>query len=124
MNLILNARQAMLSEQSKGRRLTIYAQTLSDSVEIKVADTGCGIKPANIEKIVPPTPIPRAAAIPSARDFAIAILATNTKLGPGLMAPASKAPSIKIIEANISIDSFPNLFHEYLCKLIPDLHYT
>src|SRR5262245_12756980 len=45
------------------------------------------------EKMTPPIPMPSAAARPSARDRAIAVRATRTKLGPGLMAPRVSAPS-------------------------------
>jgi signal transduction histidine kinase len=48
MNLILNARDAMLS---RGGVLTIKAADRGDSVEIKVADTGDGIAPANLSRI-------------------------------------------------------------------------
>lgn len=51
MNLILNARQAMLP---KGGNLTISATQLHGSVRIEVADTGCGIEPANLAKIFQP----------------------------------------------------------------------
>lgn len=48
MNLILNARDAMLPD---GGVLTIEAFDLADSVEITVADTGAGIEPGNLENI-------------------------------------------------------------------------
>ncbi|MHC4169029.1 MAG: sensor histidine kinase [Planctomycetota bacterium] len=48
MNLILNARDAMLPA---GGVLTIDATERTGSVEITVADTGTGIEPANIENI-------------------------------------------------------------------------
>jgi len=51
MNLILNARQAMLP---KGGNLTISATQLHDSVRIEVADTGCGIEHANLAEIFQP----------------------------------------------------------------------
>ena len=51
MNLILNARQAMLS---KGGGLRISALQLPDSVQIEVADTGCGIEPQNLIRIFDP----------------------------------------------------------------------
>jgi signal transduction histidine kinase len=51
MNLILNARDAMLP---KGGRLTIRALDSADVVQIEVSDTGCGISPENIERIFEP----------------------------------------------------------------------
>jgi signal transduction histidine kinase len=51
MNLVLNARDAMLS---KGGRLTIKASDFADEVQIEVTDTGCGIAPENIERIFEP----------------------------------------------------------------------
>jgi len=51
MNLILNAREAMLG---KGGDLRISAKQLPDSVQIEVADTGCGIEPENLIRIFEP----------------------------------------------------------------------
>jgi signal transduction histidine kinase len=51
MNLILNARDAMLP---RGGILTIKAQDTVDTVQIEVADTGCGIEPADLKKIFEP----------------------------------------------------------------------
>ncbi len=51
MNLILNARDAMLG---KGGTLTIRAQTLGNGVQIEVSDTGCGIPEEIREKIFEP----------------------------------------------------------------------
>ncbi len=48
MNLILNARDAMLP---RGGVLTIKAAEKSDAVEIEVADTGEGIEPADLNNI-------------------------------------------------------------------------
>jgi signal transduction histidine kinase len=48
MNLILNARDAMLP---RGGVLTIMAAEKTDSVEIKVTDTGSGIAPADLSRI-------------------------------------------------------------------------
>lgn len=48
MNLILNARDAMLP---RGGVLTIRAAEKADSVEITVADTGSGIAPADLARI-------------------------------------------------------------------------
>lgn len=48
MNLILNARDAMLP---RGGILTIKAQDSVDAVKIEVADTGCGIEPADLNNI-------------------------------------------------------------------------
>jgi signal transduction histidine kinase len=50
-NLLLNARQAMLGRPG---RLTIAGRRNGDKVEITVADTGPGIKPADIGKIFEP----------------------------------------------------------------------
>lgn len=52
LNLILNARQAMLRN---GGKLTLKAsRTENHQVQIRVADTGCGIEPALREKIFEP----------------------------------------------------------------------
>jgi len=48
MNLILNAREAMLS---RGGMLTVKATQKSDAVEIEVSDTGEGIEPADLNNI-------------------------------------------------------------------------
>lgn len=49
MNLILNARDAMLPQ---GGVLTIVAAETTASVEISVSDTGSGIEPENLENIL------------------------------------------------------------------------
>jgi signal transduction histidine kinase len=51
MNLILNARDAMLP---RGGILTIKAWDTADVVQIELSDTGCGIEPANLKKIFQP----------------------------------------------------------------------
>ena len=51
MNLILNARDAMLGQ---GGTLTIKAGQSDDRISIEVTDTGCGIEPKNLEKIFAP----------------------------------------------------------------------
>jgi len=51
MNLILNAREAMLP---RGGVLTIEAREAADEVRIMVADTGCGIEPGHLKKIFEP----------------------------------------------------------------------
>ena len=48
MNLILNARDAMLP---RGGILSIKATESSDAVQVEVTDTGCGIEPEDIENI-------------------------------------------------------------------------
>jgi len=51
MNLILNAREAMLPV---GGVLTIKAVDTTDAVEIEVSDTGCGIRSDKLERIFEP----------------------------------------------------------------------
>jgi two-component system NtrC family sensor kinase len=51
MNLILNARDAMLP---RGGILTIKAWGTADAVQMELSDTGCGIEPANLKKIFQP----------------------------------------------------------------------
>jgi signal transduction histidine kinase len=51
MNLILNAREAMLP---RGGVLTIKAEDTADAVWIELADTGCGIEQADLKKIFQP----------------------------------------------------------------------
>lgn len=48
MNLILNARDAMLAH---GGILAIKATENNDVTQIEVTDTGCGIEPADLENI-------------------------------------------------------------------------
>jgi signal transduction histidine kinase len=51
MNLVLNARDAMLS---KGGVLTVRAEQKEDGVQIEVSDTGCGIAADNLTRIFEP----------------------------------------------------------------------
>lgn len=51
MNLILNARDAMLP---RGGVLTIKAQDTADAIQIEISDTGCGIKSDDLKKIFQP----------------------------------------------------------------------
>jgi signal transduction histidine kinase len=51
MNLILNARDAMLP---RGGILTIKAWDTADAVKMELSDTGYGIDPANLKKIFQP----------------------------------------------------------------------
>jgi len=51
MNLILNARDAMLP---RGGILTIKARDTANVVQIELSDTGCGIEPADLKKIFQP----------------------------------------------------------------------
>ena len=48
MNLVLNAREAMLP---RGGKLTIEAQDNQENVQLIVKDTGCGIEPADLKKV-------------------------------------------------------------------------
>ncbi len=48
MNLILNARDAMIT---RGGILAIRAVEKTDAVQIEVSDTGCGIEPDNLKNI-------------------------------------------------------------------------
>lgn len=87
MNLILNAREAMLP---KGGKLTIEAQGGSDKVIIRIRDTGCGIEKSEIPKVFD------------------SFFSTKRKAGGnGLGLALCK----KVIDAHnglISVDSFPN----------------
>lgn len=51
MNLILNARDAMLP---RGGVLTIKANDTTNTVQIEITDTGCGIEQADLKKIFEP----------------------------------------------------------------------
>jgi signal transduction histidine kinase len=48
MNLILNAREAMIP---RGGVLTIEAEGQNDNIRIRISDTGCGIGPSELKKI-------------------------------------------------------------------------
>ena len=48
MNLVLNAREAMLPH---GGKLTISAQADNDGIRIKISDTGCGIEQSEISRV-------------------------------------------------------------------------
>jgi signal transduction histidine kinase len=48
MNLVLNAREAMIPH---GGKLTISAQADNDGVRIKISDTGCGIEQSEISRV-------------------------------------------------------------------------
>ena len=51
MNLLLNARHAMLE---KGGELKISAEQTPDGTSIQISDTGCGIEPQMLKKIFTP----------------------------------------------------------------------
>jgi signal transduction histidine kinase len=51
MNLILNAREAMLES---GGTLTIKGRQQNEEILIEVSDTGCGIRPEDLNKIFEP----------------------------------------------------------------------
>lgn len=51
MNLILNARDAMLG---KGGILTVRAKPIDNGIQIEVSDTGCGIPSENLNRIFEP----------------------------------------------------------------------
>lgn len=48
MNLVLNAREAMLPH---GGKLTIFAQADNEGVKIKISDTGCGIEQSELSRV-------------------------------------------------------------------------
>ena len=54
INLILNAREAMLTPVKTTRVLSIHAYREEEYVTIQVSDTGCGIKQADLRKIFDP----------------------------------------------------------------------
>jgi len=51
MNLIINARDAMMTG---GGTLTIKANQTTETIEIEVRDTGCGVEPENLQNIFEP----------------------------------------------------------------------
>jgi signal transduction histidine kinase len=54
-NLLVNARQAILADGRQGGRLTVSADRTADGrVELRVADTGCGIAPEDLQRIFKP----------------------------------------------------------------------
>jgi len=91
MNLILNAREAMLP---KGGTLTISARRDNDSVRIEIADTGCGIEQDDLSVIFQPFYTTKTESSQSARH------------GAGLGLAFCK----RVVEAHngaISVDSRP-----------------
>lgn len=56
LNLLINARQAMMSSRSGGGSLTIRAEASIEegTATIYVADTGCGIQPEHLSRIFEP----------------------------------------------------------------------
>jgi signal transduction histidine kinase len=48
MNLVLNAREAMIP---RGGKLTISAQADGNSILIKISDTGCGIEQSELSRV-------------------------------------------------------------------------
>jgi signal transduction histidine kinase len=92
MNLILNAREAMLP---KGGKLTIEAQDGADNVVIRIRDTGCGMEQAEIAKAFEP--------------FFSTKRKNNSAEGSG--AGLGLALCKKVIDAHngsITVDSLPN----------------
>src|SRR4249919_139123 len=61
-----------------------------------------------LPKKIPPTPIPSAVASPSRRDRLIALRATSTKLGPGIIAPKRSATRMANTAAAAVIGVSPN----------------
>ena len=51
LNLLLNARRALLSKPAARRRLTVEAESADDRVTLRVADTGCGIAGGDLPRI-------------------------------------------------------------------------
>jgi two-component system NtrC family sensor kinase len=93
MNLILNAREAMLP---KGGKLTIEAQDEAENVRIKVSDTGCGIAQQDLGRVFD--------SFFSTKNFAGFSEPTRTSNGLGL------ALCKKVIDAHtgsITVDSHP-----------------
>ncbi len=87
MNLILNAREAMVP---RGGKLSIEAQDGGDNVIIRIRDTGCGIEQAEIAKVF---------------DSSFSTKRNSGGNGFGL------ALCKKVIDAHngsITVDSFPN----------------
>jgi signal transduction histidine kinase len=87
LNLILNAREAMLP---KGGKLTIEAQAGSDNVVIKIRDTGCGIEQAEIPKVFD------------------SFFSTKRKSGGNGLGLALCKKVIDAHNGSISVDSLPN----------------
>jgi signal transduction histidine kinase len=101
MNLVLNAHEAM---KPAGGFLTIKAETQDDEVVVTIADTGCGIKPENLENIFKPFFSTKTPDCPAGR----------TGSGLGL------AFCIEIIEAHngsITVQSQPGKGTEFIIKL-------
>ena len=73
MNLILNAREAMLPG---GGVLTIRAEEISDAIRIELSDTGCGIEKTDLERIFEPffttKSADSSAAVPSGSGLGLA----------------------------------------------------
>jgi signal transduction histidine kinase len=87
MNLILNAREAMLP---KGGKLTIEAQEFNDNVVIRIRDTGRGVEQAEIAKVFD------------------SFFSTKRKSGGNGLGLALCKKVIDAHNGSISVDSLPN----------------
>src|SRR3954463_4241161 len=68
---------------------------------------------ARVQKITPPTPMPKAAVAPSLRERASAVRITITKLGPGLAAPMAIAPAM-VTMARVGVITISSAARELL----------
>jgi signal transduction histidine kinase len=87
MNLILNAREAMLP---KGGKLTIEAKQDIDNIIIRIRDTGCGIEKSEIPKVFD------------------SFFSTKRKIGGNGLGLALCKKVIDAHNGSISVDSQPN----------------
>ena len=106
MNLILNAREAMIPH---GGKLTISAQADNNGIQIKISDTGCGIEQSEVSRVFDTfftTKHKRIAEQSTCGELGRTACGEQSRTGTGLGLALCK----KVIDAHggtITVDSHP-----------------